>query len=187
MDFLPQLSGFQESVKGETGSRRELFSVILLFHHFSRTQVSVVLGSAGPDAACKEGTCRSDLLWPGLSFIPIGSPPGTLSSSTPGRLSAANTPAAATAAALNRTALLPFWSGQPSPMWQQQRRLCFCCLSVVLALLLAARSCEAAGASVSLRARWQGTPYLLEAAEFLVRTQAASCWLCEDPAAAEPD
>jgi hypothetical protein len=62
-------------------------------------------------------------------------------------------------------------------MWRQgQRSPCFCCLvSVVLALILAARSCEAAGASVSLRARWQGTPYLLEAAEFLVRVQAA--WL----------
>jgi hypothetical protein len=29
------------------------------------------------------------------------------------------------------------------------------------------------GASITLRARWQGTPYLLEAAEFLVRARAA--------------
>jgi hypothetical protein len=43
-------------------------------------------------------------------------------------------------------------------------------LGVIVILLLALKGCDAAGASVSLRARWQGTPYLLEAAEFLVGT-----------------
>jgi hypothetical protein len=49
-----------------------------------------------------------------------------------------------------------------------QRRATGPLLAVIVVLLLAAKGCDAAGASVSLRARWQGTPYLLEAAEFLV-------------------
>jgi hypothetical protein len=53
---------------------------------------------------------------------------------------------------------------------RQPRRLLL--LAAVLLALLAARSADGAGASITLRARWQGTPYLLEAAEFLVSVRA---------------
>jgi hypothetical protein len=41
-------------------------------------------------------------------------------------------------------------------------------LGLLLLAPLAAQGVQK-GASITLRARWQGTPYLLEAAEFLVR------------------
>jgi hypothetical protein len=43
-----------------------------------------------------------------------------------------------------------------------------------LCLLLAVDASNQKGASISVRARWQGTPYLLEAAEFLVGWAAAA-------------
>jgi hypothetical protein len=43
-----------------------------------------------------------------------------------------------------------------------------------LCLLLVADASNQKGASISVRARWQGTPYLLEAAEFLVGSGAAA-------------
>lgn len=43
-----------------------------------------------------------------------------------------------------------------------------------LCLLLAVHASNQKGASISVRARWQGTPYLLEAAEFLVGWGAAA-------------
>lgn len=47
-------------------------------------------------------------------------------------------------------------------------------LAGLLAVLLAPMALGMQkGASLSLRARWQGTPYLLEAAEFLVRRRGA--------------
>jgi hypothetical protein len=43
-----------------------------------------------------------------------------------------------------------------------------------LCLLLVADATNQKGASISVRARWQGTPYLLEAAEFLVSAATAA-------------
>lgn len=53
-----------------------------------------------------------------------------------------------------------------TPMQWLLSQLAVVCVAM---LLMMPSSCDAAGASVTLRARWQGTPYLLEAAEFLVR------------------
>jgi hypothetical protein len=58
-----------------------------------------------------------------------------------------------------------------------------CCCALLIAVALACTSSAFAaqhkGVSISLRARWQGTPYLHEAAEFLVRRTGAvvSRWL----------
>ena len=59
---------------------------------------------------------------------------------------------------------------------QQQQRSVAVLLPLVLLLLCstpAAVHGMQKGASVTLRARWQGTPYIMEAAEFLVSVLAA--------------
>jgi hypothetical protein len=70
-----------------------------------------------------------------------------------------------------------------SPLLLLRRRRFVSTVTPILLLLVSlcclcwsggARAAQHKGASVTLRARWQGTSYLMEAAEFLVRARAAA-------------